>query len=59
MVTRGEILENVWNYEADPFSNSIETHIASLRKKIKTKNEEELIHTFSGRGYKLALKKLA
>ncbi len=59
VVTRGEILENVWNYEADPFSNSIETHIASLRKKIKNKNEPELIHTFPGRGYKLALKKLA
>ncbi len=59
VVTRGEILENVWNYEADPFSNSIETHIASLRKKLKTKNEPEIIHTFPGRGYKLALKKLA
>ncbi len=58
VVTRGEILEHVWNYEADPFSNSIETHIASLRKKIKNKKEPELIHTFSGRGYKLALKKL-
>ena len=58
VVTRGEILENVWNYETDPFSNSIETHVASLRKKLKLHKEPEIIHTFPGRGYELALKKL-
>jgi DNA-binding response OmpR family regulator len=57
VVSRGEILENVWDYNADPFSNSIETHITSLRKKLNIGNKQELIHTFSGRGYKLALKK--
>ncbi|QQG52943.1 MAG: response regulator transcription factor [Candidatus Falkowbacteria bacterium] len=58
IVSRGEILENVWNYNADPFSSSIETHIASLRRKLNRGNERNLIHTFSGRGYKLALKKM-
>jgi len=59
IVSRSQILENVWDYNADPFSNTIETHIASLRKKIKiNKNKNrELIHTFNGRGYKFSLKK--
>lgn len=58
IVSRGEILEKIWQYQANPNSNSIETHIASLRKKIKIKGKPDLIHTFSGRGYRLALKKL-
>jgi DNA-binding response OmpR family regulator len=57
VVSRGEILENVWDYNADPFSNSIETHINSLRRKLNQNNKKDLIHTFSGRGYKLALRK--
>lgn len=62
IVSRSQILENVWDYNADPFSNSIETHVASLRKKLKAKKlcknkSRELIHTFSGRGYKFSLKK--
>jgi hypothetical protein len=52
-----EILENVWDYNSDPLSNSIETHIASLRRKINFGSLPDLIHTFPGRGYKLALKK--
>lgn len=58
IISRGEILEKIWQYQADPRSNSIETHIASLRKKIKIKGKPDLIHTFSGRGYRLALKRL-
>lgn len=58
IVSRQQLLENVWDYNADPFSNSLETHIASLRRKLNFKNNRDLIHTFAGRGYKLALKKL-
>jgi DNA-binding response OmpR family regulator len=48
VVSRSMILEHVWDGEADPFSNSIETHIANLRKKI---NKDKFIKTISGRGY--------
>lgn len=58
IVSRNQILDNVWDYNADPFSNSIETHIASLRRKLKDRRRGDLIHTFNGRGYKLALNKL-
>jgi DNA-binding response OmpR family regulator len=62
IVSRSQILEHVWDYNADPFSNSIETHIASLRKKLRPKKlpkskSRELIHTFSGRGYKFSITK--
>jgi two-component system copper resistance phosphate regulon response regulator CusR len=58
IVSRNQILEHVWDYNADPFSNSIETHLASLRRKLNTNKNRNLIHTFTGRGYKLALNKL-
>lgn len=58
IVSRNQILENVWDYNADPFSNSVETHMASLRRKLNSGHNRNLIHTFTGRGYKLALSKL-
>jgi len=58
IVSRQQILEHVWDYNSDPFSNSIEAHMASLRKKINIKNNRNLIHNFAGRGYKLSLTKL-
>lgn len=54
VVSRGQILEHVWDMNADPFSNTIESHILSLRKKISYNSDEAaLIQTISGRGYKL------
>ncbi len=58
IVSRQQLLEHVWDYNADPFSNSIESHIASLRRKLNQNKNRNLIHTFNGRGYKLALNKL-
>lgn len=55
--SREQIIENVWDINADPFSNSLDTHIVNLRRKINQSDEQELIHTFPGRGYKLDLKK--
>lgn len=58
IISRSELLENVWDYNADPFSNSVETHVASLRKKLNRNKNHDLLHTFCGRGYKLSLNKL-
>ena len=52
VVSRGMILEHVWNEATDPFSNTIESHILKLRKKIDTKRRR-LIHNVPGRGYKI------
>lgn len=53
VVSRGMIMEHVWNMDSDIFSNTIETHILALRKKLHSKMKRKLIHTVPGRGYKL------
>ncbi len=52
VVSRGTILEHVWDAEGDPFSKTIETHILNLRKKIETAKQKYII-SVSGRGYKI------
>ncbi len=54
VLSRAVILEHVWDMDADPFTNTIETHILNLRKKIGGKNKRGLIHSISGMGYKIA-----
>lgn len=53
VLSRATLLEHAWDMNADPFTNTIETHILNLRKKIRSKNRKELIHTTVGRGYKM------
>lgn len=53
-LSRTIILEHVWDREANPFSNTIETHIANLRNKIDKEFNQKLIHTVPGIGYKLS-----
>lgn len=52
VVSRGMILEHVWDINGDPFSKTIETHILNLRKKIDT-SKNSLIISVPGRGYKI------
>ena len=55
VMSRGMILEHVWDMNADPFSNTIESHIVSIRKKIKdTDSNGSIIKTISGLGYKIS-----
>lgn len=58
IISRQQILEQVWDYNADPFSNSVEAHITSLRRKLNINKSRNLIFNFPGRGYKIALNKL-
>lgn len=53
VLSRGMILEHVWDMNADPFSNTIETHIMTLRRKIDSEESMRLIHTVPGIGYKI------
>ena len=53
VLSRGMIMEHVWDMTSDPFSNTIESHILSLRRKIEGSNHTKLIYTVPGRGYKL------
>lgn len=55
VLSRAKIMEHVWDMESDPFSNTIESHIRGLRKKLHVPDELALIFTVPGRGYKLDL----
>lgn len=52
VLSRGMLLEHVWDIHTDPFSNTIESHVMSLRKKIEHVYNKKFIHTIPGRGYK-------
>lgn len=53
VVSRGMIMEHVWNSDSDPFSNTIEAHILNVRKKVDIMKNKKLIQTVPGRGYKI------
>lgn len=56
VVSRGAIMEHVWDMNVDPFSNTIESHILNIRKKISVRGKSELISTLPGIGYKIDIK---
>ena len=53
VITKTEIMEKVWNKDFNPFSNTIETHVRNIRKKINTKKNRNKIETVFGRGYRI------
>lgn len=54
-VTKDQITNHVWNYDADVLPNTIEVYIKNLRKKIDEpeKDKPALIQTMRGFGYKI------
>jgi two-component system response regulator PhoP len=53
VVSKEELLEHLYDYNWEKFSNVIEVYISTLRRKIDSSNAERLIHTLRGRGYVL------
>jgi two-component system OmpR family response regulator len=51
VVTRKMLLEQVWEFNFDPKTNIVETHISRLRTKIDRGREVSLIQTVRGAGY--------
>lgn len=51
LLTKDDILENVWDMNANPFSNVVEVYIRSIRNKIKEYSNKEFIHNIQGMGY--------
>ena len=52
VVTRGQILDHVWQYDFDGESAIIESFISNLRKKVDH-HDVKLIHTVRGVGYSI------
>jgi two-component system OmpR family response regulator len=51
VVTRAMILEKVWNFNFDPGTNIVQSHICRLRAKVDLPGEKELIRTVWNEGY--------
>jgi two-component system OmpR family response regulator len=51
VVTRTMLLENVWEFNFDPKTKIVETHISRLRAKVDRDTDHQLIHTVRGAGY--------
>ena len=53
VVTRDELLNEVWGYESSPVSRTVDNHIASLRAKLEAvPAKPQRIQTVHGVGYK-------
>jgi two-component system response regulator MprA len=53
VLTRAQILEEVWGYDFPTTANSLEVYVGYLRRKTEADNETRLIHTVRGVGYSL------
>jgi len=51
VLTKTMLLEKIWNFNFDPQSSVVETHISRLRAKIDKPFEVSLLHTVRNTGY--------
>ena len=56
-VSQEELLEHVWDSNADYFSNSIRVHISALRKKLRAAMGYDAVHNRIGEGYVMEKRK--
>ena len=54
VLTRQQLLDDVWGAEPDVYSNVVDLYIHYLREKLKDAGHEDLIKTVRGVGYRLA-----
>ncbi|KFF02064.1 response regulator transcription factor [Flavobacterium hydatis] len=55
IVSRGQILDNVWDINFDMNTNVVDVYITYLRKKVDKPFNSKLIHTIKGLGYTIKL----
>lgn len=53
VLTRGQIVDHVWNFDYNNDSNVIDVYVGYLRRKIDDGFETKLLHTVRGVGYAL------
>ncbi|MDH5597193.1 MAG: response regulator transcription factor [Candidatus Peregrinibacteria bacterium] len=56
VINRNTLIESVWDYNARLLSNTVDSHISLLRKKINEDFDDKLIETIHGIGYILRSK---
>lgn len=53
VMTREQILDHLWDFAFDSFSNVVDVHMKNLRKKIDGDNNDKLLETIRGVGYRI------
>jgi len=53
VISKTELLEHLYDFNWERFSNVIEVYISGLRRKLEDGSETRLIHTLRGQGYML------
>jgi two-component system response regulator PhoP len=54
VVSKRELLEHLYDFTWEHHSNVIEVHVSNLRKKLRGNDENDIVETLRGRGYRLA-----
>ncbi len=54
VVSKEQIVNHVWNYDADILPSTVEVHIKNLRGKVDKPFKEHLIQTVRGFGYEIS-----
>jgi two-component system OmpR family response regulator len=54
VMTRTMLLERVWDFDFDPKTNIVETHMSRLRAKLNNGFDDDPIKTVRGAGYKIS-----
>ena len=52
-LTRSQIHRQVWGFDFEPASNTLDVYVMYLRRKLESRGEPRLIHTVRGLGYSL------
>jgi DNA-binding response OmpR family regulator len=58
VISREQLLDHVWNYDAEVLPSTVEVHIKHLRDKIDSQKQTTLIETVRGFGYVIREKKV-
>jgi DNA-binding response OmpR family regulator len=53
VLNREQILDHIWDFAFDSFSNVVDVHIKNLRKKLDAGSKEKVLETIRGVGYRL------
>jgi DNA-binding response OmpR family regulator len=53
IISKDQIINHVWDYNADILPNTVEVNIKNLRAKVDRSYNRKLIHTVRGFGYKM------
>lgn len=53
VVTKGEMLDHLWDFSFEGGTNLVEVHVSALRRKIDAPFDRQSIQTIRGVGYKL------